>query len=223
MKKIVKCCPNCGIEYATDASFCSKCGGSLFLQEKEEENRKNKSNPIILIGILVLFIIGGIFIYKTYKETQYEENCKEFLSEVLDGWKIAEDTCNEISNIWYNSIWKVDDQSTNQYTLDANGYFYSDFNDALYSYTSSSKYSNQIRKLMTSMDNASSIISQLRNGTPQKYERLHDDVEDLFDLYMGYVNLAGNFHESYETFIDKLKQYDEGMASKFERVITYFK
>jgi len=222
MKKIVKYCPNCGIEYPADASFCSKCGGSLFLQEREVEKRKNRK-PIILIGILVLLVIGGMFFYKAYREVQYEETCKEFLSEVLDGWGIAEDTCNEIASVWYNSIWKVDDRSTNQYTLDANGYFYTDFNDALYSYTSSSKYSNQSRKLSTSMDKVSTLISQLRNGTPQKYERLHDDVEDLLDLYMGYVNLATNFHESYESFIDKLKQYDEGMASKFDRIITYFK
>ena len=222
MIKIVKYCPNCEIEYPTDASFCSKCGGNLFFQEREEEKRKRRM-PIILIGILVLFVIGGIFIYKTYKEVRYEETCKEFMSEVLDGWGIAEDTCNEIASVWHHSIWNVDDQSTNQYTLDANGYFYTDFNDALNSYTSSTKYSNQTRNLSTSKDKVSTLISQLRNGTPQKYERLHDDVEELFDLYMGYVNLAINFHESYNSFTDKLKQYDEGMASKFDRIVTYFK
>ncbi len=152
-KKIIKYCPNCGMEYPSDASFCSKCGRNLFLEEREKE--KKRTNPIIIWSIVLLLLVGCVYLYKSFREAVYIENCKEFLSEVLDGWGIEEEVCNKISLVWYNSIFKVSDDETNQYTLNANGYFYSDFNDALYSYTTSAEYRLKAGKIDRSVSSAS--------------------------------------------------------------------
>ncbi len=63
----------------------------------------------------------------------------------------------------------------------------------------------------------------MRDSVPKKYDRLHNDLEDLLDLYLGYANLATSFNESYDSFTDKLKYYDQNMASKMDRIMTYFK
>ena len=74
---------------------------------------------------------------------EYGANLNMAVYSMLSGASDAETCGNLIKQVWYNAIYKESDSKTNKYTK-PNGYYVSDFNDALQNLFSDSSFSGQI-------------------------------------------------------------------------------
>ena len=222
MKRVIKYCPNCGKEFSTDEQYCSACG-SLLAYAEQTQTKKSGIRRIMLVLLFLVLFAGGLFVYNEYKKAKFQNDCYDLVMGMLDGMVVAEDTSNDIIEIWYNSIWKVDDSKTNRYTLDENGYFYDDFNDALNKYASSATYEQNIKSIFSCIDTASTSMSKIRGSVPKGFERMYNDVEDYFDLFLEFVNLPIDVNESYNTYVEKFNNLEDRSATKIEKIFTYFK
>ena len=62
-----KICPNCGEVLPGDSLFCVKCGTKI--EENQQVKKKNPKKKIgIVIGIVLLFVIVGLYGKKIGKE-----------------------------------------------------------------------------------------------------------------------------------------------------------
>lgn len=222
-EKEIKYCPKCGSENDISSFFCSTCGYNF----TEEAKPKKSKKKLIIFGIIfaiIAFLVGSeIYVSSYNKKVDFHNNCINVTYDMLDGAAESETCCNEICNVWHHSIWKVDDTETNQYTLDSNGYFYEDFNDALSSYSSSTRYKNHVTAIQNNYSKVTEIMNELRNSkVPSEYSRLYDDVEDLYDLYIKFCNIPLNMNGSYNTFSDDFKSTDNSFMDKYQKVISYF-
>lgn len=223
MEEDIIYCTKCGSENRKDAFFCSTCGNSLL---NEEKPKKSKAKFIIfgIVFIIAAFIIADeIYVNSYNRKVDFYNNCLNVTYDMLDGAAESETACNEIVKIWNNCIWKTDDPETNNYTLDSNGYFYDDFNDALSSYISSYKYKSHITRLQ---DNYSKVLERMnelrKSNVPSEYSRLYDDVEDLYDLYIKFYNLPIAINGSLNSFSDVFHSTDDDFMDKYQKVTSYF-
>ena len=164
-----KYCPDCGAELEEGMYICPKCGcpiENIIETEKTPQQVEvtgvkitKKSKKIIVIAtiaVLVAAIITAIGV-QTHKKNvtakavaeaqkqseKYGTNLNMAAYSMLSGASDAETCGNLIKQVWYNAIYKESDSTTNKYTK-PDGYFVSDFNDALQNLFSDSSFSGQI-------------------------------------------------------------------------------
>ena len=164
-----KYCPDCGAELEEGMDICPKCGcpiENIIETEKTPQQVEvtgvkitKKSKKIIVIAtiaVLVAAIITAIGV-QTHKKNvtakavaeaqkqseKYGTNLNMAAYSMLSGASDAETCGNLIKQVWYNAIYKESDSTTNKYTK-PDGYFVSDFNDALQNLFSDSSFSGQI-------------------------------------------------------------------------------
>ena len=226
MEDSIKYCEKCGSKNSINSLYCSTCGHSFF-EEKEIKKKKSltKIISLVLVILLALFIVvDEILVYKQNKEIDFYNTCIYATNEMLNGAKLAEISCNEIVSVWNNCIFSKDDISTNAYTLDDNGYFFKDFNDALNKYVSSSRHSTQTYKINKSLDKTSSYMSVLRNSkVEQKYQRLYDDTEELYDIYLKLMNMPIYINGSLNSFSEDFENVDDDFFNQYNKVCSYYK
>lgn len=164
-----KYCSDCGAELEEGMDICPKCGcpiENIIETEKTPQQVEvtgvkitKKSKKIIVIAtiaVLAAAIITAIGV-QTHKKNvaakavaeaqkqseEYGTNLNMAAYSMLSGASDAETCGNLIKQVWYNAIYKESDSTTNKYTK-PDGYFVSDFNDALQNLFSDSSFSGQI-------------------------------------------------------------------------------
>lgn len=79
---------------------------------------------------------------------------------MLDGAAEAEESGNLIKQVWYNAIYKKEDEATDKYTKIKNS-FVSDFNDALSNLFADSRFSKKISDIE---DNQKTVNKLMKNS-----------------------------------------------------------
>ena len=219
----IKYCSKCGATNNINSLYCSSCGESFSNDTSKKKKSFEKIIPIIIVALFALVLVfNEISVSKQNKEIDFYNTCIDASNEMLEGAKLAETSCNEIVKIWKNSIWKTDDISTNAYTLDDNGYFFEDFNDALSKYVSSSRNKTQINKISTSMNKVASYMETLRNNKVEKYERLYEDIEELYDIYLKFMNMPIYMNGSLNSFSEDFGDVDDAFSVQYHKVCSYY-
>lgn len=203
-------CPHCGSENREGAAFCSSCGKRL--------NEQKKKKPIWLIVLGALAVIG----FFIYSRVNYVNNCIKAVNSMMEGAKIAESAGGMVLDVWHDSIWNTDNEKTNKYTKDDNGYFYTDFNDALSKYVSSDEYGNSVNSILSQREEATKYMRKIRRGVPKKHERLYSDIEELYDTFVEFSNLAMYFDGSYNSVLEKFNELDDKIVTEYRKVCSYF-
>ena len=225
-------CTECGKEISDNSKKCIQCGSPI-----KKEKKKIDTKKVLFISISLFVIIGiiiGIIIKlnndkekkeleeqeriienKRKVENEYKQNIDEVIDLMLDGGITAEEVGDLTYDVWYNSIWEKKDNKTNKYTM-KNGKFNDDFNTSLSNLFNDKSYKENIEKIEKNRTDVKSYMDKLKNP-PNKYVSEYDEIEEFYDCYLTFINIAinptgslTNFSTNYNNAkSDFLKQYNK--------------
>ena len=240
-----KCCPDCGAKLEEEMDTCPKCGcpiENIIETEKTPQQVEvtgvkitKKSKKIIMIAIIA--VIGAAMIaaigVRTHKKNvaakaaaeaqkqseEYGTNLNLAAYTMLSGASDAETCGNLIKNVWYNAIYKESDSKTDKYTK-PNGYFVSDFDDALQNLFSDSSFSGQIADINSNKDTVNSLMKKLKNP-PEEYKDAYEALSKLYDAYISLTNLATDPTGSLQTFSQNFNDADNETLNCYNALKMY--
>lgn len=240
-----KYCPDCGAELEEGMDTCPKCGcpiENIIETEKTPQQVEvtgvkitKKSKKIIMIAIIA--VIGAAMIaaigVQTHKKNvaakaaaeaqkqseEYGTNLNLAVYSMLSGTSDAETCGNLIKKVWYNSIYKKSDSKTDKYTK-PDGYFVSDFNDALQNLFSESSFSGQIADINSNKDTVNSLMKKLKNP-PEEYKDVYEALAKLYDAYISLTNLATDPTGSLQTFSQNYNDSDNETLNSYNVLKMY--
>ena len=240
-----KCCPDCGAELEEGMDTCLKCGcpiDNIIETEKTPQQVEvtgvkitKKSKKIIVIAtiaVIVAAIITSLGV-QTHKKNvaakaaaevqkqseEYGTNLNMAAYSMLSGASDAETCGNLIKQVWYNAIYEKSDSKTDKYTK-PNGYYVSDFNDALQNLFSDSSFSSQIADINDNKDTVNSLMKKLKNP-PEEYKDAYESLSKLYDAYISLTNLATDPTGSLQTYSQNFNDADNETLNCYNALKMY--
>lgn len=240
-----KYCSDCGAELEEGMDICPKCGcpiENIIETEKTPQQVEvtgvkitKKSKKIIVIAtiaVLAAAIITAIGV-QTHKKNvaakavaeaqkqseEYGTNLNMAAYSMLSGASDAETCGNLIKQVWYNAIYKESDSTTNKYTK-PDGYFVSDFNDALQNLFSDSSFSGQIADINNNKDTVNSLMKKLKNP-PEEYKDAYESLSKLYDAYISLTNLVTDPTGSLQTYSQNFNDADNETLNCYNALKMY--
>jgi len=214
-------CKECGMVLSDDVVTCPNCGCPV--NDKEEQlhtdgtsvRASKKKSKIIGIVAVVLCVIGiGISVFTINNKKKMAEEYNSYIDNVnsacdkmLSSASSSESVCNLTKSVWYNAIYKKDDNTTNKYTKKAsssyNGKqyysFVNDFNEALENLFSDSDVKKKISSIQNSQSSVNDLMKKLQNPS-NELKDCYDAVFELNETYNSLVSLATDPSGSYSTY-----------------------
>ena len=238
-----KKCAECGAELEEGATECPNCGcpvEELNASDKHEKPQKVEVTGVkvtkrvkVIIGIVVaLLLVGGTIIfgvsqYQKKKAAEeyaqrvetYADNLESATDSMLTGASDAEACGNLIKQVWYNSIYEEIDDTTDKYTR-PNGYFVSDFNDALANLSADTSFQNKISSIEDNQEKVSSLMRELKNP-PKEYKDAYEAISELYDAYLSLTNLAIDPSGSLQTYSTNFNDADSETSNCYNGMKLY--
>ena len=140
---------------------------------------------------------------------------------MIDGAAKAEEACNKIHDVWYNAIFNVSDSETDQYTK-PNGYFVSDFNDALSNLFADEAFQAELTAITENQTTCIALMQNLTNP-PEEYEAAYDALKEYYDNYLEMTNMALNPLGSLNSFTEDFNEIDTATVKSYEKMLVYLK
>ncbi len=158
---------------------------------------------------------------KEYAESvkTYSDNLELATVTMLKGAGDAEDCGNLIKNVWYNAIYKEKDDETDKYTR-PDGYFVSDFNDALGNLFVDSSFSSKIDSIDKNQDTVNSLMKKLKNP-PEEYKDAYDALSDFYDAYLALTGCATDPSGSLQTYSSTFNDADTDTLNAYKAMQQY--
>lgn len=240
-----KYCPDCGAELEEGMESCLKCGcpiendatSEVIPQQVEVTGVKvsKKSKKLIVIGIIAVIAVAisaavGVQVHKKNmaakaaeeaqkQSEEYGSNLSLAAYSMLSGASDAETCGNLIKQVWYNAIYKESDSKTDKYTK-PDGYYVSDFNDALQNLFSDSSFSSQLADINDNKDTVNSLMKKLKNP-PENYKDAYDSLSKLYDAYISLTNLATDPTGSLQTYSQNFNDADSETLNCYNALKMY--
>lgn len=240
-----KYCPDCGAELEEGMESCPKCGcpiendatSEVMPQQVEVTGVKvsKKSKKLIVIGIIAVIAVAisaavGVQIHKKNvaakaaaeaqkQSEEYGSNLSLAAYSMLSSASDAETCGNLIKQVWYNAIYKESDSKTDKYTK-PDGYYVSDFNDALQNLFSDSSFSSQLADINDNKDTVNSLMKKLKNP-PEDYKDAYDSLSKLYDAYISLTNLATDPTGSLQTYSQNFNDADSETLNCYNALKMY--
>lgn len=232
-------CIECGMVLAETDEICPNCGCPIE-RKVEEENPKLQQVEVtnikkavkikkIIVGIIIVIVIcAGCGIgYKIYSDIKAEQVYRESYNEYIDnlervqilmlsGGSDAEALCNLTLRVWGNAIFENRDNETDKYTR-PNGYFVSDFNEALSNLFADFETEDTIYDIESNQTSVKVLIKKLQNP-PEELDKCYDTVTDLYDAYKTLTDLAINPSGNYSGFGTKKSDAVTDFMSAYEKL-----
>lgn len=146
----VKNCPHCGYPFVEDSTETQKVEVTSIKLKMVDEKKKRLIRILISIIIIGISAFGSYYLYTTEQEKialeEYKTNLDLVLMEMLNGGAKSEDLASMTKKVWKNAIYKERDTETDKYTR-KNGYWVSDFNEALGYFFSDNETKETINKI----------------------------------------------------------------------------
>ena len=238
-----KRCAECGAELEEGTTECPNCGcpveeiNALDTQEKPQKVEvtgvKVTKRVKVIVGILVaLLLVGGatIFGVNQYQKKKAAEEYAQRVEEYADNLELAtysmlsgasdSETCgNLIKQVWYNAIYEEKDDETDKYTR-PNGYFVSDFNDALGNLFIDTSFQSKISSIEENQKTVASMMKELKNP-PEEYKDAYESISELYDAYISLTNLATDPSGSLQTFSTNFNDADTETLNCYNAMKLY--
>ena len=231
-----KKCAECGAELEEESTECPNCGcpvdevNALVEPEKPQKVEvtgvKVAKRVKIIIGIVAaLLLVGGgtFFGVNQYQKKraveQYANNLESASYPMLSGAGEAETCGNLIKQVWYNAIYKEEDDSTDKYTKE-DGYFVSDFNDALGNLFLDTSFERKISSIKENQKKVNSLMKELKNP-PEEYKDAYEAISELYDAYISLTNLATDPSGSLQTFSTNFNEADTETLNCYNAMKLY--
>ena len=241
-----KICAECGAVLENDMETCPNCGCPVEEEKLVEENTQQvqvtgvkitKKIKMILIAVVVAVAAviaiscAGVQAHKkavaaqvaAEEKKQSEEYATTFQAaayKMLLGAADAEDCGNLTKKVWYNAIYKEYSDETNKYTR-PNGYFVSDFNEAVQNLFNDSGFQSTLNKVKDNEDQVAAFMKEL-NSPPEKYKEAYASLSQMYESYLTLMNLVTDPKGSLQSFTNDFTDADKAVVQKFDAVAVYF-
>lgn len=236
-------CAECGTQLEEGVTECPNCGcpiddvsvldGQDKPQKVEVTGVKVAKKVKVIIGIIVaLVLVGGVTVfgvnqYQNKKAAEeYAQRVKEYADNLelatysmLSGASEAETCGNLIKQVWYNAIYEERDGETDRYTR-PNGYFVSDFNDALGNLFIDTSFQSKIRSIEENQKTVASLMKELKNP-PEEYKDAYEAISELYGAYLSLTNLATDPSGSLQTFSSNFNDADTETLNCYKAMKLY--
>ena len=235
-------CEECGAQIPKHADACPNCGCPVAAAETPSESAPQKvevtgvslpkvqKKRMIMIAAAAAAVLAVVLIGNGVRQQQLQARTQQLAEEyaanmeaasqtMLLGAIDAENTGNLIKSVWYNSIYEERDSETDKYTR-PNGYFVSDFNDALANLFADSDFQDTIASIEPNQQLVSDLMKDLRNP-PEEFEDAYEALGELYDAYTALTNLTTNPSGSLTTFSQDFNDADSEMANRYDTMSLY--
>lgn len=236
-------CNECGCEIPVDATSCPNCGCPVeqetgtSIPQKVEVTRVSvpvDKKKVIKIVTIVVTVIAAILAIaygvsasqkkKAQEEaaaalSDYAESFDLCVSSMYFGAAQAESAGGLIHDVWYNTIRKEWDSTTDKYTR-SSGYWNSDFNVSLRALFSDSSFSSKISSIKTNQDLVASLMKDLKNP-PDEYVDAYDALKDLYEAYCDLTECAVNPSGNITTYTSTFNTADSDFVKYYKAVNLY--
>lgn len=231
-------CEECNTEIPTGATACPNCGCPVSKKEEVSTQKvevtsvnlqmKKSTKKFILIGIIAIVLIAvGIFVFSLISSNNEKKAAEEYINkvetvayEMLEGAADAEDACNLIKSVWYNSIYEERDSETDKYTRPY-GYFVDDFNEALGNLFSDSTFMAQIIDIESNQEMVAGLMKDLKKP-PEEHQEAYEALKEYYDAYLELTNLAIDPTGSLTTFSAAFNEADTETVNCYNSMKLYF-
>ena len=96
---------------------------------------------------------------------------------------------DDVTQIWYNSIYEKSSYATDEYTRDENGEFYEDFNTALSKYFQSDEYARVAEQITSGQKTVDGLYASVK-ALPDSLSECREKALAVHTAYTGLVNFA---------------------------------
>lgn len=222
-------CPDCGAIIAKGEKSCPSCGCPIDECKYDSIKTVKSSKKSLVVALVFLFVVlvCSILLREAYDiaaSDEYSVKYATLLNLMIDGVQNAETAGNLAVNVWNNSIYERNSAETDKYTRreKGTGEFYSDFNDALNNLFCDTSYL-QITDYV--QENRSAALTQMRDmgNPPKEWEKVYDELRNLYEEYLDFTGLAISPTGSLNTFSDKYNESKTKFLKSYEKMLLYVK
>lgn len=231
-------CEECGSEFDDSLDSCPNCGYPKPVKQQEiapqkvevtkvSVNKKKVITGVSVTLVVVLAIIGGIFVKSSIDKKNAEKSAKAYYNKLESttstmflGCASAESAAGLIHDVWYNAIYEKADDSTDEYTK-PDGFFVSDFNDALFNLQTDSSFSNKISDIESNQKTVEKLMKELKNP-PEEHKEAYDTLKEFYDCYLEFTSLATNPNGNLQSYTSDYNDLDSEVMSKYKKMEMYF-
>jgi ABC-type multidrug transport system fused ATPase/permease subunit len=227
-------CPECKKKISDTVSFCPNCGATITDHIKEQQKGKGKSSKKIIIISLIIFLIlvviglATFFIGKQIKsnkeeklmkeqvkkqEEQFYNYCDTYSKALRDIHEYWLDYTSQKRKVWYNCIWNIESDETDDFTKDSKGAFYSDFNDALSEFSSSSYVESLLDECVEDVGKEKDLYAKLA-----RIKSKSKNILELKKIISSTHETVTNMYKMEESYGYNYKEYDEKMDNYLEDI-----
>ena len=237
-------CPECGEGISDDVQVCPKCGHiSKGSEEKTDltvgaettesvlattpaPKQRKKIIPIIIAAIVVIAVAITVPVavsankHKAENDARnsYIDSLSSLRTTALSGAANAESLCNLTHDVWYNTIYKTRDSTTDAYTISPSTKgFYSDFNTAIQNLYADQNTINEIAAIKSNQSAVDTIMKSLQNPTDE-FKTCYGTADALYTAYEGLTGLAISPSGSLSTFTGNINQYDSDFMTYYNKL-----
>ena len=114
---------------------------------------------------------------------------------------------------------KEKNDKTDKYTR-PDGYFVSDFNEALGNLFADSTFSSKISDIEDNQDAVNMLMKELKNP-PDEYKEAYDAISDLYNAYISLTNCATDPSGSLQTYSSTFNDADTNMLNAYKAMQLY--
>lgn len=186
----------------------------------------------VIIGtVLAILIAGGITAfgvtqYQKHREAEeYSQRVEDYYDDLesvtytmLDGAAEAEESGNLIKQVWYNAIYKKEDEATDKYTRQKN--ILLNFNTALENLFADSSFSQGISNIKDNQKTVNKLMKKLKNP-PDEYKDAYEAVSKLYDAYISLTNCVTDPSGSLQTYSGTFNDADTNTANAYNAMKLY--
>lgn len=225
-----KTCPECGGQlFDQNAEACPICGCPIELTEEEKQeklakaakNRKKRLGIIIgaVIAVVVIGVIIGVFANQasnTNKFNNYVDSYNKVVQNMLSGAADAESVTNTAKRVWYSAI---NEKYKSGWDSDIQDYYSKDFNTALASMYADASIKTKVSSIKTNQDLVKAEMQEIQ-GAPGEFSNSYSTINDMYDTYLKFTNLAISPSGSYQSFSTEVNQLDSDFIAALDKVKT---
>lgn len=211
-------CPECKMQYPKEDRACPACGCPNNTVCKKKHGKWIVITAIALCVVILSGLLGSFIINKG-KAAVYYNNMETVTYKMIAGSVLAEDAGNLIKDVWYNTIFEKHDEETDKYTLE-NGFFVSDFNDALGNLFSDEEFKNVISGIKSNQNEVTELMKSLKNP-PKEYEDAYSALKAYYDDYLILTKMVISPTGSLSSFSEDFNNADNASVKSYENMKMY--
>ena len=223
-------CPECGKEISDKSTTCPNCGYPIKSRNKKFDLQSfdwksfiaTHKKIIVIVGVILigcLIINAAIGQTNSYNQSKQLKDYESKLQTISSGMYLsasdAESLCNLTTKVWYNAIYKEESYETDKYTKKDNGYWVSDFNDALLALYLDK--TDDYSALSDEQEKISDQLEELKNP-PEQYKDCYDALTETYGAYKSLVDLAIVPTGSYNSFISNKEERVNNFVDAYNKL-----